>query len=139
MAAGTQLHGSFTPPTVCRSPAHCLRRFERSDCGCKGVSLSCLYVSARKPPRLLCSLGADRSLIRGHGAPAVWLDTDRMYPYALYCTAVILRAFFVKEQNKARFAICGKGDADRLTQTLNERTARMSFDRKRSRMSSSMP
>ena len=28
-----------------------------------------------------------------HGAPAVWLGTDRMYPYALCCPAVILRGF----------------------------------------------
>ena len=40
----TMAHGNSTPPTVCRSPTHGLRRFERSDCGCEGVSL---YVSVR--------------------------------------------------------------------------------------------
>ena len=47
-----QPHGTFTPPAVCRSPTHCLRRFERSDCGYKGVSLCILRVVANKPLHL---------------------------------------------------------------------------------------
>ena len=45
-----QPHGSFTPAWFSCSPTHCLRRFERSDCGCKGVSLCILRVVARKLP-----------------------------------------------------------------------------------------
>jgi hypothetical protein len=51
-----QLHESLTLSAVCRNPTHCLRRFQRSDCGYKGVSLSHLYVFARKLPHLLCHL-----------------------------------------------------------------------------------
>ena len=38
------------------SPTHCLRRSERSDFDGKGVS-ACLYVMARKQPRLHCGGG----------------------------------------------------------------------------------
>lgn len=51
-----QLHGNFTLSTFCRNPTHCLRRFQRSDCGYKGVSLSHLYIIAYKLPYLFCSL-----------------------------------------------------------------------------------
>ena len=48
-----QLHGTFTPAWFSHGHARCLRRFERSDYDGKGVSLSCLYVVARKLPHLL--------------------------------------------------------------------------------------
>jgi len=61
--------------------------------------------------------------------------------FALYCVAVILRRFLCQGAEPGRKDTgCGKGDAACIShQTSNERTARMSFDRKRSRMSSSMP
>ena len=51
-----QLHGSFTLSTFCRNPTHCLRRFQRSDCGYRGVSLSHSYIIAHKLPYLFCGL-----------------------------------------------------------------------------------
>ena len=51
-----QLHGNITLSTFCRNPTHCLRRFQRSDCGYKGVSLSHLYVIAYKLPYLFYGL-----------------------------------------------------------------------------------
>lgn len=58
-----QPHGSFTPAWFSCSPTHCLRRFERSDYGCKGVSLCILHVVAcglLYPP---CGAGVCRSVI----------------------------------------------------------------------------
>lgn len=59
------------------SPTHCLRRSERSDFDGKGVS-ACLYVMARKQPRLHCGVVEIAPLFREkhRGAPAVRLDTD---------------------------------------------------------------
>jgi len=42
------------------------------------VSLTCLYVIARRVPRPLCGqVGIARSRRGGHGALAVWLDTGQ--------------------------------------------------------------
>ena len=69
--------------------------------------------SIAKPLRLLCgAVVVARSLWGSHGVPAVWLDTDGMCPFALYCAGIIRRAFFVKEQQALSacenipFAIC---------------------------------
>ena len=81
-----QLHGSSTHPTVCRSPAHCLRRFERSDCGCKGVPLFLLRVLARKPPHCFTvKVLIARHILPDmcHGAPAARLDAKGMCSFAL--------------------------------------------------------
>ena len=84
------LHGTSTPPTVCRSPTHGLRRFERSDCGCEGVSLSCVLLLSCPAPADL-----DRSLKRGRGASTGTAHTECI---RLLYTALDLRAFFFKVQ-----------------------------------------
>ena len=97
-AGGDQHHGTFTPAWFSRGPTHCLRRFERSDCGCKGVSL------AYAPLIISCQLfgvGGSRSPA-GCGVMA-HPPTRRIQnvSVALCCAAVILRAFFVKVQRRA--------------------------------------
>ena len=94
-----QLHGPLTPAWFSRGPTHCLRRFERSDCGCKGVSL------AYAPLIISCQLfgvGGSRSPA-GCGVMA-HPPTRRIQnvSVALCCAAVILRAFFVKVQQIGR-------------------------------------
>ena len=94
-----QLHGPLTPAWFSRGPTHCLRRFERSDCGCKGVSL------AYAPLIISCQLfgvGGSRSPA-GCGVMAR-PPTRRIQnvSVALCCAAVILRAFFVKVQQIGR-------------------------------------
>ena len=50
------------------------------------VSLTCLYVIARRVPRPLCGqVGIARSRRGGHGALADRLNADRSYPSALCC------------------------------------------------------
>ena len=83
-------HGTSTPPTVCRSPTHGLRRFERSDCGCEGVSLSCLLSLSCPAPA-----DVDRSLKRGRGASTGTVHTECI---RLLYVALDLRAFFFKVQ-----------------------------------------
>jgi hypothetical protein len=79
-----QLHGTFPPAWFSRGPAHYLRRLERSNCGDRGVSLSCSRVIARKVPPLLSSvMGVARPFPAGekcHGASAVQPGASRSYP-----------------------------------------------------------
>ena len=83
-------HGTSTPPTVCRSPTHGLRRFERSDCGCRGVSLLCVLLLS-----CLAPLDSDRSLKRGRGASTGTAHTECI---RLLYAALDFRAFFFKVQ-----------------------------------------
>ncbi len=46
--------------------------------------------------RFACKRKIRSLLRRDHGAPAAWLGTEGMYPYALYCAGIFRRAFFVK-------------------------------------------
>ena len=114
-----QPHGTFTPPAVCRSPTHCLRRFERSDCGYKGVSLCILRVVANKPLHLFSGAVLIAQL-SGHENPAriVSSRTRRVarrkrnvsdLPYAASPLSCV--AFFVKVQVRLCPASSGKGDA----------------------------
>ena len=74
------LTGSFTPARFSRSPTHCLRRFERSDYGYKGVSLCILRVVAHKLLHLFHgAVLVAHSLWESHGAPAVWLGARGTY------------------------------------------------------------
>ncbi|HBD78301.1 hypothetical protein DW256_13625 [Ruminococcus sp. AM22-14LB] len=60
--------------------------------------------------------------------------------FALYCVAVILRHFLCQRASKGQVNRQRKGGRCLwLSQTLNERTARIRRERKRSRISSSMP
>ncbi len=82
--AAHQLHGPLTPAWFSRGPTHCLRRFQRSNCGCKGVSLSCPRVVARKVPPLLSGVTKVARLFpvgeKCLGVSAVWLGVNRSYP-----------------------------------------------------------
>ena len=60
--APQQLHGNLTP-SIPLGPTHCLRRSERSDCGCKGVP-DLLCVVAHALPGAFCGAGRNRSLHR---------------------------------------------------------------------------
>ena len=51
----------ISPPGGLPGPTHCLRRFERSDCGCKGVPVL-LRIVAHEPPRSFSGAGIVRSL-----------------------------------------------------------------------------
>ena len=96
-----------------RSPTHCLRRFERSDYGYKGVSLCILRVVAHKLLHLFHG-----AVLVAHSLWGKSWRTRRMarrkrnvsaLPYAAPPLSCV--AFFVKEQ-KGRIEICsGKGDA----------------------------
>ena len=101
--------------------------------------------SARRCPQAassLCGVGVRRSFSDGEvmAHPPYGSAQKERIRFALYCAAVILRRFLcqgTKRQDRDRQR---KGRTlPGLPYTLNERTARMSFDRKRSRMSSSMP
>jgi len=108
-------HGNFTPPAVCRSPIHCLRRFKRSDYGDKGVSLSFCAVVAHKAAALVLRRGVGRSFpVEGKSwrtrRVARYRKNVSDLPYTaspLSCTA-----FFVKVQKSRRAMTgCGKGGA----------------------------
>ncbi len=66
-----QLHGSFTPAHACGCGAQCFESVQRA-------SIFNLPV-CRRPQAATLALqpGVDRSLMGGHGAPAVWLDTEQ--------------------------------------------------------------
>lgn len=75
-----QLHGSLTPAHACGCGAQCFVGVQRASifnlpvCRCPQAATPAL-----RP-------GMDRSLLGGHGAPAVWLDTEQNVSVALYCT-----------------------------------------------------
>lgn len=142
-----QLHGNITLSTFCRNPTHCLRRFQRSDCGYKGVSLCILRVVADRLLYLFSGVGVGRSSIKREN-PAIigsW-RTRRMarrkrnvsdLPYA--ASPLSCAAFFFKVQ---KTEICKEERGGTLCvyfSVLKDRTARMSFACSRSRKSSSMP
>ena len=77
MAAGAAPRESH-PPASLPGPTHCLRRFERSDCGCKGVPIL-LRVVAHALPRAYYSGVVIARFVEGHRAPAVRLGTEGMY------------------------------------------------------------
>ena len=145
-----QLHGNPTPAWFSCSPTHCLRRFERSDCGCKGVSLCILRVVARKlPARFAASVFVARSPMGGsHGAPAVWLGAKGTYPIC-----PMLRRRYLAPLSLSRFRMAllprqqrnGKGGERKrpaaavYSSALKVRTAIISFACSRSRMSWSTP
>ena len=74
-AGGNQHHGTFTPAWFSRGPTHCLRRFERSDCGCKGVSLAYAPLII-KLPAFRCRRFSLSRRMRGHGAPTDAAHTE---------------------------------------------------------------
>ena len=96
----------FHPPASLPGPTHCLRRFERSDCGCKGVPILLRVVAHALPNAFYSGVVIARSIIGSPGAPAVRLGTEGMYLSALYCAGIIRRAFFVKSLVPGR----GKGE-----------------------------
>ena len=100
-----QLHGPLTPAWFSRGPTHCLRRFERSDCGCKGVSA---LFACRCPQGAALAFRRDgcRSAFPRRGKVS-WrvrrvARREQIVSVALCCAAVILRAFFVKVQQIGR-------------------------------------
>ena len=115
-AGGDQHHGTFTPAWFSRGPTHCLRRFERSDCGCKGVSAlfacRCPQGAALAPRRDVVRSAFPR---RGKVSWRVRRPARREQNVsaALCCSAVILRAFFVKVQ-QVQQSERGKGKPFRL-------------------------
>ena len=136
-----QSHGNFTPARFSRSPTHCLRRFERSDCGYKGVSLCILRVVAHKLLHLFSgAVLVAHSQQGSHGAPAAWLGAKGTY---LICP--ILRRRYLTSlslsmsETRLKSRAAERGTLPGLSYSLNERTARIRRDLKRSRMSSSMP
>lgn len=107
-----RLHGNFTPAWFSCGPTHCLRRLtvqNRCTLGLMAVReyhyLS-LHVVAHRPPHLFHGMVLVALPERGHGAPAAWLGTERMYLSALYCRGIIHRTFFVKEQSCGRSGFC---------------------------------
>ena len=100
-------HGSTgtSPPGALPGLTHCLRRFQRSDCGCKGVPALCvsspMSCHAHFPVQMAC-------------ISAVRLGTEGMYLSALCCTGIICRAFFFKvhrfcverETHQKRIGLC---------------------------------
>lgn len=105
-----------------------------------------MYSARRRPQAatLVFRRGVSRSAFplreKCHGAPAVWLGAKGTY---LICP--ILRRRYLAplslsmSETRLKSQTAERGTLPGLSHTLNERTARMSFDRKRSRMSSSMP
>ena len=140
-----QPHGSFTPAWFSCSPTHCLRRFERSDCGCKGVSLCILRVVARKlPARFAASVFVARSPMGGgsHGAPAVWLGAKGTYPICPILRRRYLASLSLsRSREKLRlYDSGGKGGAPLwFCYILNSKIALISRECRRSRISSSIP
>lgn len=113
-----KLHGNFTPPAICRSPTHCLRRFERSDYGDKGVSLS--FLCCRRPQsRYACFTAWCWSLVPGWGKSwrtrrvARYRKNVSDLPYA--APPLSCAAFFVKVQIRSD----GTGKAERGTLRLS--------------------
>ena len=75
--------GVSPPARFSCSPTHRLRRFERSDCGCKVVSLCVLRVVACKLPHLLYgAVFVARHILSDirHGVPAAQLGAKGTYP-----------------------------------------------------------
>ena len=138
-AAGQQLHGSFTPSHACGCAAQC----------CEGVQRGSIIVLPVRPSPAschacfaarCCSLCFSPTEKSGHGAlrrPAQYKENVSDLPYA--APPLSCAAFFFKVQQQGRGWEQRKGGRCFSIQALNDRTARMSFDRKRSRMSSSMP
>lgn len=72
MAAGRSSTGISPRPMLMGAARNALRAFNAR------VSLTSLYVPARRQPRPLCGLVLiARSQEGGHGAPAVWLGTGQ--------------------------------------------------------------
>lgn len=75
-----------------------------------------------------------------HGAPAVWLNAKRTYPICPILRRRYLASLSLSKSKQGQVNRQRKGGRCLwLSQTLNERTARIRRERKRSRISSSMP
>ena len=75
-----------------------------------------------------------------HGAPAVWLNAKRTYPICPILRRRYLASLSLSKSKQGQVNKRRKGGRCLwLSQTLNERTARIRRERKRSRISSSMP
>ena len=139
MAAGRSSTGISPRPMLMGAPRNALRAFNA------GVSLSCLCIFAHRLPHLF--RGLVLSLACLVGVPSCGLATGswrtgRSAPHRqIVSVCLMLPEGFLcqgtKRQDRDRQR--KGGTLPGLPYTLNERTARMSFDRKRSRMSSSMP
>ena len=151
-AAGAAPREFHPPARFSCSPTHRLRRFERSDCGCKVVSLCVLRVVACKLPHLLYgAVFVARHILSDirHGVPAAQLGAKGTYPIC-----PMLRRRYLAPLSLSRFRMAllprqqrnGKGGerkrpaADAVySSALKVWTAIISFACSRSRMSWSTP
>lgn len=98
-----KLHGNFTPAWFSCGPTHCLRRFERSDYGYKGVSAFCAVV-AHNAATLVSRYGVGRSAfpvgesVMAHPPHGSAQKECVCLPYT--APPLSCAAFFVKVQSK---------------------------------------
>ena len=106
-----QPHGNLTPAWFSCSPTHCLRHFERSNCGCKGVSLSFLLVVAHEAAKFISRRSVSRSSLCGISWRTHRSARSRKNVSDLPYTASPLScvAFFLKERERSYILRLRKG------------------------------
>ena len=129
-------HAVLARPYLLPATPRRLITVARSDCSCKGVSLSCWELSPASCHTCFTSLCFSLAPWGGPGAPFARLVTNRSYPSALYCREFSASAFFVNEPGNIRgkgLLVCASG----LYISLKPRIEIISFVSRRLRSSSS--